>query len=188
MSRKKRKPGDRFFIQVFNDVTDAPAWVELSLGARALFIELKKHYHRVRQEAVFLSSRDAMKRLRCTNRSVGRWKAELEHYKFIVKVKDSQQGEKGSSAHYRLTDEAYLGQPPSKEYMVWEGAWYDVPQSKVRTPGHHRVRTPGHHTANGKRQYFQKRVRHQGHHNLDVYPSGTQGRALREETEGPGET
>jgi hypothetical protein len=165
-TNKKRKPGkpDRFFIQVFNDVTDAPAWVELSLGARALFIELKKQYHRSRQAAVWLSTRDAKERLRCGERSVARWKAELEHYGFIAKVREARQGERGASAHYRLTDEAYLGQPPSKEYMVWEGARYDVPEAEPRTPGHHRVRTPGHHTANGKSQSFQKKVRTPEHH------------------------
>jgi hypothetical protein len=125
MSNKKRKPADdRLFFKSYHETREAPAWKQLPPGARELFYELKKEYHRIQQGPVYLSARLAAERLGCDKASVVRWYAELEHYGFIVKVRAAQIGEKGLAAHYRLTDEIYLGEPPSKEFSFWNGTRY----------------------------------------------------------------
>jgi hypothetical protein len=103
---------------------DAPAWDELSHGAVRLFLELKKRYHRKRQDAVYLSVRDAMKKLRSSPRSIKRYFAELAHYGFIEKVRAAKLGDGGLAPHYRLTDEIYLGKPPTKDFTFWDGVPY----------------------------------------------------------------
>jgi hypothetical protein len=100
----------------------------------ALWLELKKRYHRKQQKAVYLSSRDAAELLKCGINRVSRLRAELVHYGFTEMVRAAKTGSKGASAHYRLTDEGYLGKPPTKEYMFWQGVLYEPAQPKQRKP------------------------------------------------------
>ena len=55
----KRHKHKQFFVQLFNDTRDAPAWREMSIGARMLYIALKRRYNGKTQGAVLLSVRTA---------------------------------------------------------------------------------------------------------------------------------
>jgi hypothetical protein len=116
----KKKSRDRF-VRLLHRHTDTDAWRQLSVGARALFIELKKKYTG-RQEAVFLSARDAAELLNVNKDTVAHWYRELEHYGFIVQVRPARVAAgKGQAPHYRLTDEPYQGRKPTENFSLWEG-------------------------------------------------------------------
>jgi hypothetical protein len=134
MKKKNSEEPTRFFARIYSDAMESPAWQDLSHGARVLFLELKKHYRVARQDAVYLSVREAQQRLRCSKSSVIRFFAELVHYGFIEKVRVAKFGEGGLAPHYPLTDEIYLGKPPTNDFSYWNGVSYrrTVP---IRTPG-----------------------------------------------------
>ena len=149
MKKENSKP-DRLFVKMYLDAVDSPAWLEMSLGARALFLELKKHYHRKRQGTVFLSIRQAEEKLGCSKSSVIRFFAELAHYGFVEKVREAKYGEGGRAPHYRLTDEAYLGKQPSKEYTFWDGVPYVSPVTPRVSGGKRKEVSGGKRKGNGK--------------------------------------
>jgi hypothetical protein len=72
---------------------NTPAWLALSVGARALFLELKSNYNTKAQNAVFLSARDGEKQLGVNKDTVCKWMHELEHYRFIVEVQGAHLGD-----------------------------------------------------------------------------------------------
>ena len=51
MKKQKLPP----FVPLFINMMDLPAWLEMSLGARVLYLAFKKRYNRKTQQAVFLS-------------------------------------------------------------------------------------------------------------------------------------
>jgi hypothetical protein len=129
--KKKSKLPHPHWRPMYDVVTDSPAYLDMSPGPRALFVELKKLYNRKNQGAVYLSKRRAAKRLKSSETAVLDWFRELKHYGFIVQVKAAEIGKDGRAAHYRLADEPYLGQPPSMEFTFWNGVSF-VPASTER--------------------------------------------------------
>jgi hypothetical protein len=116
----------------------------LSVGARALFMELQGEYFTDFEGYVFLSARDGAKRLRASKENVCAWFKELEHYGFIVKVRDAHlagMGE-GESAHYRLTDRYYHAQTPTRDFEKWDGVIFE-PQKRTDKRGAARLKNIG---------------------------------------------
>jgi len=110
------------FFPIYIETFKSPAWLAMSVGARMLHVHLKQRYRRKEQEAVFLSARDAAKELRASKNTITLWYRELRHYGFVVQVQAASFGSgKGKAAHYRLTDEPYLGQPPGMDFTRWAG-------------------------------------------------------------------
>ncbi|MGB7042696.1 MAG: hypothetical protein WBD83_24350 [Xanthobacteraceae bacterium] len=54
---------------------------------------------------------------------IARWFRELEHYGFIVMVTGGGLGTegRGKAPHWRLTEEDYLGRPPTRDFLLWNG-------------------------------------------------------------------
>jgi hypothetical protein len=123
MKKKKHKhKPQRFFVQLFNDTMDAPAWRQMSMGARLLFVALKRRYNRKTQGAVFLSVRTAAGELNASKDSITGYYRELAHFGFVTCTNPAQIGiGKGKAARYRLADEPYQGSPPSMEFTFWNG-------------------------------------------------------------------
>jgi hypothetical protein len=130
--KKKSKLPHPHWRPMYDVVTDSPAYLDMSPGPRALFVELKKLYNRKNQGAVYLSKRRAAKRLKSSETAVLDWFRELKHYGFIVQVKAAEIGKDGRAAHYRLADEPYLGQPPSMEFAYWNGVPFVTARSAKR--------------------------------------------------------
>src|SRR5262249_54245393 len=75
------------------------------------------------------SCRDGAKLLRTRKNNISSWFNELEHYGFVVKVRDAHQaglGE-GECAHYRLTDRYFHGNPPTRDFEKWDGVVFEPP-------------------------------------------------------------
>jgi hypothetical protein len=134
MKKRKHKP-QRFFVQLFIDSLDAPAWREMSVGARVLYLALKRRYNRKTQQAVFLSARNAAQEVKLNKDSVRHKYLELEHYGFIRCVKPARFGNtKGKAALYQLTDEPFDGKPPSMDFVHWNGIPFLKSVPPFRTP------------------------------------------------------
>ena len=121
------------FVPVTKDTMKAEAWKALSHGARSLYIVLKARYNGKLQNAVYVSSRIAVEELGCHSHrdNVLRWFRELQYYGFIVMVSLPHHGLNGhgKAAHYRLTEEWYLGKPPTRDYLNWGGELFHEQKS-----------------------------------------------------------
>jgi hypothetical protein len=121
------------FVAIDREMMMSPAWRALSMGARVLYMHLKRRwsYKSKNNGRIFLSYRDALKELGNNDRtSIARWYRELQHYGFIVMTDPGGLGVdgKGRSPHWRLTEhEAPGGRDgntwmlPTRDYNKWNG-------------------------------------------------------------------
>ena len=148
------------FVPLLKSTLDAPAWKALSMGARSLYLALKRRVPKDRNRA-YLSTRNAADELAVGKTQARRWFAELEHYKFIVLLQAGCLGTdgKGKAPHWRLTE---LGQtsktsaeglfePPTNDFLKWDGTRFHrtdrggppggpgTPPQKNRIPGPHQT-------------------------------------------------
>jgi len=112
------------------------AWKALSHGARSLYSALKGRYNTKLQGAVYVSSRLAQEELgRHSHRTkILSWYRELEYYGFIRMVSLPHHGLNGHgrAAHYRLTEEWYLGEKPTRDFLRWNGEAFCEQKSPSR--------------------------------------------------------
>lgn len=149
MKRKRKPEKTDLFVKVMLDTLDTSAWRAMSHGARSLYVALKR---RLRNDLsnngkIFLSQRQAEAELGSSRRYVGRWFRELEHYGFIVMTKHGNLGieGKGKAPHWRLTEAGCKDDPPSRDFINWNGARFGV--TKKQNPGAQKCTTLGHKSA-----------------------------------------
>ena len=135
--RRGRSKGEAqpAFVQVLKVTLKEPAWLDLSFGARCLYILLKSYYNGSSNNGrLYLSHRKAATELGCNKDSVPRWFSELETHGFIVKTKGSSLGSDGNAeaAHWRLTEIGCLGEPPTKDYRKWTPCAAKQPRGRRR--------------------------------------------------------
>lgn len=124
MSRRKRKgPATEAHVRLYAHETRCPAWQTLEPDARALLVELRALYQPSQANIVFLSIREAERRLNIGQRRVQRafdallvrgWIAVHEPGGFTRKMRHA--------TAYRLENEpsAAPGATPNKSYMRWQ--------------------------------------------------------------------
>lgn len=141
MSKRKQNKGRQpHWISVFKITWKSAAWKMLSVGARALYVELAANYNTNAQNSVFMSARTGAKRLNADKDCITKWMRELEHYGFIAKVSGAFLGldGEGKAAHYRLTDRWYGQKEPTYDFQNWTGEIFEPkkqnPVRKNRTP------------------------------------------------------
>jgi hypothetical protein len=126
--RDKGRIGGQF-VPLLHTTLDTPAWRACSHGARSLYVSLKRKYspNTHNNGRIFLSERDAQKELRSNRDQIRRWFQELQHYGFIVMVKQGSLGVhgKGKAPHWRLPE---LGMRqgtdlefPTRDFERWDG-------------------------------------------------------------------
>jgi hypothetical protein len=128
--KKHKNPS---FVMVTNQVLDAPAWKAMSMGARCLYIALKRRYNQQIKNngRIYLSVRQAQRELGAGKTQIVRWFRELQHYWFIVPMKPGYLGldGKGKAPLWRLTEVGYMrgkSSPgmedmPTMEFLKWNG-------------------------------------------------------------------
>ena len=128
------------FVPMLKDTTKTEAWRALSHGARSLYMALKGRYNSKLQNSVYLAGRDASKELGSFSRrdNVRRWFRELEYYGFIRMVRLAHHGLNGHgrAPHYRLTEEWYNGQAPTRDFLNWDGEVF----REQKAPGHYQTK------------------------------------------------
>jgi len=115
------------------------AWNGLPHGARLHLLLLMANHNTNLQNHVFLSTRDAARKLGSNRDYVRRWFRELQHYGFIVMLNPGGPGVegRGKAPHYRLTECWYAGQKPTRDFEGWDGVLYVDKkwQRKTKVPG-----------------------------------------------------
>src|SRR6476619_217350 len=133
MSKLKSPP----FVMIERSVLDSLAWRTMSMGARVLYLALRRRYNRDfhNNGKIYVSVRLAATELGANRNQISRWYHELQHYGFIVMTKPGNLGLNGSgrSAHWRLTEVGYLKEPPTCDYARWSGDLY-VPEDRDTRP------------------------------------------------------
>jgi hypothetical protein len=118
------------------------AFAALSAVAQALLVHLTYKYNSNRMNDVWLSARDAAKRLNVSRSTAARKLLELEHYGFIVEVQGAHLGVDGigTSAHYRLTAQKYGQVGATHDYDKWNGEIFS-PEKRRKPPEKSRNQT-----------------------------------------------
>jgi hypothetical protein len=141
----RRRPEDKGrlppFVPSFISTMETPAWKALSMGARVLYLQIKRHHFiggiKNNNGRIYLSQRHAMEELGSGNRdSVRRWFAELEHFGFIVKTAEGSLGVdgRGKAPQWRLTevDAPNTDQPrATRDYERWDGTPFNGNQARL---------------------------------------------------------
>lgn len=141
MSRRHRDKGkiEGPFVPMLVSTLSAPAWRAMSPSARVLYIAIKARYSFTQRNngRVYLSLRAAAQEIGLDKATVSRAFRELQHYGFIVMTSAGCLGVdgKGKAPHWRLTELGYMRDPPTREFMRWNGLKFHDPkkQNPVRT-------------------------------------------------------
>jgi hypothetical protein len=138
MANRHRDKGRRpKFTMVYDHVMQSAAWKVASIGARLLFIALKSKYSSNfgNNGSIFLSSRHAAQ-FGLGHSSVSRWYRELQHCGFIEMITAAHLGIEGNgkAARWRITDKPYNGDPPTNDFLRWDGALFDEPEKQNPEP------------------------------------------------------
>jgi hypothetical protein len=154
MSRKRKDKGRLPpFVPLDVEVMSSPAWRATSLGARWLYVHLKRRWSFKQRNngRLFLSQRNAQEEIGLGVRdSISRWFRELQHYGFIVQTEAGCLGldGKGRAPHWRLTElEAPGGRNgstlmlPTKDFLKWDGTKFRDDRGAVRRV--HEKQNPG---------------------------------------------
>ena len=169
MSRGRKQEKGRLppFVPLLKDTLKSGAWRAMSHGARSLYVALKLRYSSnfKNNGKVFLSVRDSAKELGSGQEEICAWYKELQFYGFIVMTQSGQLGVegKGLSPHWRLTELGYMTDPPTRDFLKWDGIKFKRRKraSRVLCLRYQlRARTPQRHLARNYRstpsQYCQK--------------------------------
>lgn len=148
MSDKGRLPPG--FIVLLPETIDSPAWRAMSHGAKALYVALKRRVNRGSNRG-FISYRHAEAELRSSQRKIGEWFKELEHYGFMVLAMPGSLGVegKGKSPQWRLTENGSTSkksasgvfEDATKDFLRWDGTPFR-PKRKKQNPASYGGYTP----------------------------------------------
>jgi hypothetical protein len=145
MSKRTSYQIDGPFVPLLIETIDSPAWRAMSHGAQMLYIALKRRHNSTfnNNGKIFLPQRQAATELRSHADYVTRWFRELQHYGFIVMTAYGCLGVdgKGKAPHWRLTELNHNGEPPSREFALWNGVPF---QEKKQNPVPQKWDAPSH--------------------------------------------
>jgi hypothetical protein len=138
MSRKQKEKGriGGVFVPVLKEMLACKAWLNMNAIARLLYIALKARYgFDIKNNGrIYLSIRTAMEETGFSFNAVRRGFQELEHYGFIVPTARGCLGSDGhgKAPHWRLTELGYKNEPPTKDYLKWDGVLYEARRKSTR--------------------------------------------------------
>jgi hypothetical protein len=130
VSNRRRNNKDKLppFVPLLRETLTSAAWRAMSPYARILYIALKAQYSvKSRNNGrIYRSVRDAMEDTGLSINTVARGFHELVHYGFIVMTNPGCLGVdgKGKAPHWRLTELGYMTDPPTRDFMRWDGVLF----------------------------------------------------------------
>jgi hypothetical protein len=133
---KPRKDKGRIegpFVPMLIQTTGCPAWRAMSPYAREVYRVLKSRYgFDVRNNGrIYLSARDGSEETGFSKNAIARALRELQHYGFIVMTERGCLGVngRGKAPHWRLTELGYMREPPTREFLKWDGELFHEQKS-----------------------------------------------------------
>ena len=139
MSRHKDKGRiEGPFVPMLIPTMESAAWKAMSPYARVVYYALKTRYgHKIRNNGrIYLSTRDGAEETGFHKDTIVRSLRELQHYGFIVMTEPGCLGVngRGKAPHWRLTELGYMHEPPTKDFLKWDGElFYEQKSSKYYT-------------------------------------------------------
>lgn len=126
MSRRNQDKGRLPpFVPLLKDTINSDAWRTTSPSSRVLYIALKQRYNsNFRNNGkIYLSARMAAKDTGLSKNTAARCFHELMHYGFIAMTVSGCLGVdgKGKAPHWRLTELGYMTDPPTRDFLHWNG-------------------------------------------------------------------
>jgi hypothetical protein len=138
MGRKGRRTladgrsGEEQYLKLPYSMAHSLAWRSLSGGAVKIWIELHSRYNGRNNGALSLHYANASKQLGLGRATIRRALDELQTKGFLVLVKQGfWYGHK--AAEWRVTDQSYAGNPPSRDWVNWR----PVQKSEVGSKAEH---------------------------------------------------
>jgi hypothetical protein len=133
MSRKDKGRIVGHFVPMLIDTMSAAAWRAMSPHARVLYVALKSRYSfKARNNGrIYLSVRTAAEQTGLDKKTVARGFRELSYYGFIVQTNPGCLGVegRGKAPHWRLTELGYMTDPPTRDFMDWDGELFHEQKS-----------------------------------------------------------
>jgi hypothetical protein len=135
MSSHKKDKGriEGPFVPMLVETMQSAAWRAMSPYARVVYIALKSRYSFKNRNngRIYLSDRDGAKETGFNKDTIARALRELKHYGFIVLTEPGCLGVngKGKAPHWRLTELGYMRDPPTRDFMRWDGVIYHEQKS-----------------------------------------------------------
>lgn len=125
-----RSGGIERYVRLNHWLLDSEAYRHASPTARALLVELYRLYNSSNNGQLFLSAREAAKRLAVSKNFAHRALRELQHLGFIALARPGSFDSKGGhAAKWRLTEFGCAGDLPTKDFMRWR------PTTENQKPG-----------------------------------------------------
>jgi hypothetical protein len=132
--RRERLPP---FVALLRTTIDSDAWRAMSHGAQSLYVALRRRYRNDLHNngRIFLSQRVAAKEINSHHNEIARWFRELQHYGFIEMTSAGCLGlnGRGKAPHWRLTECGYMREPPTNDFLRWDGSKFRNTKAASRT-------------------------------------------------------
>jgi Helix-turn-helix domain len=122
--RAKRRPNGPKFIQLFRYMLDSPAYISLSLAARAALIEVTRGYDGSNNGRIVLSARGIAERMNCCRNTAMRALQELVEKGFIEpRTRGAYSVKFRRATEWRLNDRRcdVTGKAQSQAFLKWSG-------------------------------------------------------------------
>jgi hypothetical protein len=121
------------FVPLLKETMATPAWRAMSPNARMLYIALKQRYstNLKNNGRLYLSARVAANEVGLGKNIMARCFRELQHYGFIVQTAGGCLGVdgKGKAPRWRLPELGYMTDPPTRDFMRWNGELFHEQKS-----------------------------------------------------------
>jgi hypothetical protein len=123
------------FVPLLKDTVRTPAWKAMSPSARCIYIALKQRYSSnfKNNGKLYLSVRQAAKEVGVNKETAARGFREIQHYGFGVITSGPCLGVdgKGKAPHWRLTEIGYMADPPTRDFVHWDGTVFRNEKNKT---------------------------------------------------------
>lgn len=134
---KSKKRGAGRFVQLHHEFLDAQSRAGLSVGARAVLVELLRRYTGANNGRIYLPTREAADRLNIHRTTVSRYFSELENAGFIVATKAAALGVDGlgRATQWRLSHLPCDGRAPTRDFETKSLSHFAQDRSQIVTKG-----------------------------------------------------
>jgi hypothetical protein len=132
-SRKDKGRIEGPFIPILISTRKSAAWRAMSPYAREVYHTLRSRYSFDARNngRIYVSTRDAAEETGFNKDTIARALRELEYYGFIVMTEPGCLGVegRGKAPHWRLTELGYMLEPPTRDFINWDGAIFQEQKS-----------------------------------------------------------